>query len=134
MDHLKSAKDFDFWNVKKKSLHFSTNVNIYFQEQEIWWCSLGINIGVEVDGRHDSFERPVLIFRKFNSEMFWGLPVTAKNKVGKFYYNFILHKREQTIIMSQIKALSSRRLIRRLGKLSDKQFLMIKKIFTDLNQ
>lgn len=38
-------KDFDSWNTRKKELN-SIKPHFY-QEREIRWCSLGINIGFE---------------------------------------------------------------------------------------
>ncbi|MDQ3014624.1 MAG: type II toxin-antitoxin system PemK/MazF family toxin [bacterium] len=114
-------KDFKTWNNLKSQIHHS-HKSPQFRELEIWWCSLGTNIGVEEDGKNQSFERPVLIFRKFNNEMFWGLPITSKIKNGKFYFIFKLHNQERSILLSQIRIWSSKRLIRRISKISDKQF------------
>ena len=60
-------KDFDRWNEKKKYTHkreFADHVH----EREVWWSALGVNIGVEIDGKHENFERPVLVVRKFNND------------------------------------------------------------------
>jgi len=40
-------KDFDKWNMKKKKLDKNKR-DLLFKEGEIWWCSLGVNIGEEV--------------------------------------------------------------------------------------
>ena len=64
---------FDVWNSLKKDIDIN-NVDFSFSEKEIWWCSLGKNIGNEQDGKNRNFERPVLIFKKWNSEFFVGLP------------------------------------------------------------
>jgi hypothetical protein len=37
------------------------------------------------DGKHPSFERPVLVVKKFNGDMFWGLPLTSRERSGKIY-------------------------------------------------
>ena len=37
-------KDFDRWNEQKKKLHDGER-EVLFHEREIWWCSLGVNIG-----------------------------------------------------------------------------------------
>ena len=124
-------KDFQKWHLLKSKIE-EEKIAPLFGEQEVWWCSLGANVGVEADGRNESFERPVLIFRKFNRQMFWGLPITTKKRVGKFYFTFILGGAEQTVVLSQVKTLSGKRLLRRLGKLSDNQFGLLKKAFTQL--
>ena len=83
----------------------------------------------EVEAEHKLFERPVLVFRKFNKELFLGLPMTSKKKEGKYYNAIHLHGIERSAILSQIRVLSGKRLIRRLGKLSDKQFSALENAF-----
>jgi hypothetical protein len=41
-------KDFDQWNSLKKQLNENERI-FYAHPREIWWCSLGINIGAEID-------------------------------------------------------------------------------------
>ena len=61
-------KDFDNWNKEKKILESTANETLVFHEREIWWCSIGLNVGDEQDGKNDYFERPVLVIRKFNKK------------------------------------------------------------------
>ncbi len=58
-------KKFIAWTKLKIKIYISERV-IYFREGEIWWASLGANIGYEEDGKNENFERPILIFKKFN--------------------------------------------------------------------
>lgn len=44
-------KDFDQWNSEKKGLEISGPESLQFHEREIWWCSIGINLGDEHDGK-----------------------------------------------------------------------------------
>jgi hypothetical protein len=53
-------KDFDRWNERKKIIHDSGENKLY-HAREIWWCSLGVNIGSEQDGDNENYTRPVLI-------------------------------------------------------------------------
>lgn len=118
-------KDFQKWHLLKSVID-KDNLSPLFRSQEVWWCSLGANVGVEADGKHQLFQRPVLVFRKFNKEMFWGLPLTSKVKVEKlFYFPITFHDQTQIAILSQMRLLSSKRLIRRLVKLSDSQFKVL---------
>ena len=75
-------KDFDIWNKQKKLLNIRNITNLYFSERQIWWCSIGCNIGSEIDGKHINFERPVLILKKVNKAQFIGIPLTSKKKIG----------------------------------------------------
>lgn len=51
--------------------------------------------------------------------------MTSKKKEGRFYYSFLMHDIERSAILSQLRVLSGKRLIRRLGKVSDKQFALV---------
>lgn len=124
-------KDFDRWNSTKKNIE-KKDWHTLYREQEVWWCSIGANVGFEQDGKNELFERPVLIFRKFNKEMFWALPMTSKNKEGKFYHPIMLNGITRSIILSQLRLLSTKRLIRRVSKISDKEFGRIGKAIIDV--
>lgn len=124
-------KDFQKWHTLKSNIE-AENKSLLFREQEIWWCSLGANVGFEEDGKNELFERPVLIFRKFNKELFFAFPMTSKKKEGKFYHSIHLHNIERSAILSQLRVLSIKRLIRRLGKISNKQFIGLENAFISL--
>ncbi|MCX6780980.1 MAG: hypothetical protein NT003_02595 [Candidatus Magasanikbacteria bacterium] len=63
-------KKFDEWNNLKQRLHGRVWRH-YIREGEIWFCSLGVNIGWEQDGKNETFERPVLVVRKLSRHYFW---------------------------------------------------------------
>src|SRR4030095_356373 len=44
-------KDFPGWHRQKEQLH-AQHQTPTFQEREIWWCSVGVNIGHEMDGKN----------------------------------------------------------------------------------
>ena len=92
-------KDFFRWHTLKSKIDASPRA-ILFHPQEIWWCSVGANVGVEANGKNALFERPVLVFRKFGEHMFWGLPLTSKIKKDRpFYFTFSLHQKNQTAVL-----------------------------------
>lgn len=62
-----------------------------FNEREIWWCSIGENIGFEGDGKNDMFERPVLILKKYNAEVFFGAPLTTSTKEHPLRYPYMIN-------------------------------------------
>ena len=56
-----------------------------------------MNIGYEQDGSGNDFIRPVVIIRKFNNEIFWGVPLTKtrkkiKNNQKNFITNFLFRE------------------------------------------
>jgi mRNA interferase MazF len=126
-------RDYLKWHELKSKIEFKQNSPL-FREREVWWCSLGSNLGVETDGKNDLFERPILVLKKFNREMLIGLPMTSKKKEGKYYFPFFLHGKESSVILSQVRSLSSKRLIRRLGKISNKHFSDLEQAFTNVLQ
>ena len=94
-----------------------------FHAREIWWCSLGANIGFEQDGKNEFFERPVLILRKFSKELFFGVPLTGQHKEGnEYYYRLVVDGVPRSVIISQARTLSSRRLLRKIERHGKKSF------------
>jgi UDP-N-acetylbacillosamine transaminase len=73
---------YDNWNEKKKSIAKDVK-KIFFKEGEIWWVTLGLNVGEETYGKGDNFRRPVLIFRKLTGSSCVVLPLTSKEKKWK---------------------------------------------------
>jgi mRNA interferase MazF len=126
------SKDFSKWTSVKSTLNEALETPL-FQDREVWWCSIGANIGVEIDGKNDSYERPVIVFKKFNKNMFLGLPVTSVIKEARpFYFSYTLKEQEFTAVLSQMRTISSKRLIRRSGKMSDSQFSELSKALINL--
>ena len=111
-------KNFQGWHKLKSDLH-KQNRAVYFRKKEIWWCSLGANIGFEQDGKNNNFERPVLILKKFNKDILWILPLTSRNKVGRYYFQVEYNNKTYSIILSQIRLISSKRLLRKIRVFSE---------------
>ena len=128
------SKSFDEWNSVKKVLEKDIENFLQINERELWWCSLGINLGDEEDGKNDNFERPVLIIKKFNNRIIWVLPLSTQPGNLKYYFSINYKNIKSYVILSQLRLVSVKRLKRMLGKLSPKQFGEIKKkIITFLN-
>jgi mRNA interferase MazF len=100
-------KDFEKWNQLKQKID-STNKQIIYKDRDVWWCSIGINIGHEENGKNDFFTRPILILRKFNKQIFLGVPLTTKCKENKFYFRINFKDKEQSAMLSQIRVFESK--------------------------
>ena len=124
-------KEFDLWNKKKKTLEERAHVPL-FNEREIWWCTLGLNLGFEVDGKDDDFERPMCIVRKFNKDTFLGFPLTSTTKESRYYFPLTLHGTKGSLNLSQGRLLSAKRLQRKLGRMSGAEFERLKNELRDL--
>lgn len=117
-------KDFDNWNKIKKDLD---NIKILpdFQIREIWFCSLGCNVGIEENGKHENFERPILILKKFNKNMLLIAPLTSNHKDLPFYH-LLKYETISSVMLTQIKIIDTRRLIRKIRTIPNKEFFVIK--------
>ena len=129
----KMYKDFDNWNNKKKRVH-THHTSALCHERELWWCSIGINVGHEEDGKGAAFARPVIIFKKFNKEMFWGIPVTTRLKSGKYDVSVSVgDNRERQAKISQLRLFDTRRLSSKIGMISASDYFFIGKAVTDVS-
>ncbi|MFA5830210.1 MAG: type II toxin-antitoxin system PemK/MazF family toxin [Candidatus Paceibacterota bacterium] len=118
-------KDFDLWNKEKKRIDITDNLKT-FHEREIWFISIGENIGFEQNGKGEKFLRPVIVLKKFSKNVFLGVPLTKTEKTGKFYADFEFQNKRSTAILSQIRLFDSRRLKYILGKMSVGDYRKIK--------
>lgn len=118
-------KDFDKWNEEKKSRD-KIDIGFFFHPGEIWWSAIGINIGAEENGKNLNFERPIIVIKKFNKHMFWGVPMTSLEKSGRVYKKITYDGNEVWALLSQFKTFSSKRLIRKITKISDDQLLELR--------
>lgn len=115
-------KNFTRWFKEKVALENKENYDAVFREREIWWASVGINIGDEEDGKNEYSERPVVIFKKFSKRSAWILPMTTKSNEGIYYHKLTHDGFESFVILSQLRLVSSKRLRRKIRKISPKQF------------
>lgn len=118
-------KDFDSWNSVKKDIEVSDR-KLFFHEREVWWCSFGINIGIEADGKREHYKRPALIIRKFNNQMVWAIPLTSKNKQDKFHCQVELNNKIVFCKLTQIRVISEKRLGAKMGMISKIDFELVK--------
>jgi mRNA interferase MazF len=87
---------------------------------------VGVNIGHEMDGKNQFYNRPVLIVRKFNPHIFFGVPLTTKIKQNPYYLPIRFKDREQCVMLSQLRLWDGKRLTHKMGQLPDDQFEAVK--------
>ncbi|MDB5237676.1 MAG: hypothetical protein JWL88_778 [Parcubacteria group bacterium] len=91
----------------------------YFTEGEVWSCYLGKNIGFEQNGSGDQYLRPVVVMKKYNKHLFFGIPLTTKYKDLSFYFPIgTVQEKEAYAILIQCNSLSTIRLKRRISILN----------------
>lgn len=128
-DYISTFKN--WFKIKIHLWKLNTN-HIYFKQGDIWWCSIGMNLGEEIFGKGEKFTRPILIFKKFTSNSFLGLPLTTQEKSGTWYTKITLNKNNRWVILNQARILDKKRLTKKISALDDKDFGKVKKDFIKL--
>jgi mRNA interferase MazF len=114
--------DFDTWNVLKKKIDKRKKI-VYANTREVWWCSFGLNIGTELYGKNELFERPVLVLKVYNKETLKVVPLTGTNK--KYSCPIELGNSISYASLTQVKTISTKRLSRKIGRIDSPQFNFI---------
>ena len=128
----KSDNIYNQWNEEKKSIS-KIDTLMKFQQFQIVFMKMGVNIGFEQDGKGDEYLRPVLVYKKFNNRVFLGIPLTSKIKYDKFHFEFEYKKGKKSFaILSQIKLFDIKRAKYYDGKISKKQFETLQEKLLDL--
>ncbi len=126
IDKIDKQDEFDEWNILKKRVAISEVVR-FFKEGDIFYIRCGKNIGFEQNGKGEYFERPVLIVKKFNKDVFLSIPLTTSSKNNKYYLSIgNVDNKEASVILSQIKLCDQKRLVNKLGVVSDEVLEIVK--------
>ncbi len=118
-------KNFDIWNLEKKKID-EHSMDIYFKQGDIWWCSIGLNIGSELCGKGKEYRRPILIYKKLSEHTFIGIPLSTQRKIGSWFYSFKIGNKIQYLTLNQIRMFDQKRLQRKIDRISTKDFILIK--------
>lgn len=131
-------KDFKKWMRLKLGIH-NDKIRPFFHEREIWFSSLGENVGFEQDGNGKNFMRPVVILKKFNNEVIWALPLTRTDKTGKYYFRISpvdgvdkADGRASVVILSQVRLVDAKRLQYKIGDVKEGEFVKLKEALVAL--
>ena len=116
-------KRFLEWIGIKEKIH-KKRLPPTFEEREIWWASLGENVGHEENGKGDDFVRPFIVIKKFNKELLFGVPCSSIMKNNKYYFEIILRAGnfKTAAMLSQVRTISSKRLWKVIDKIGEKPF------------
>lgn len=122
-----NKEQFNNWNIKKQELHFTdTKQKVYFKEGQVWWCSLGQNIGSEALGKGEHFRCPVLILKKLSKSTCIALPLSTQEKTGSWFTEITLQGEKRWVLLYQIKMIDKKRFQYKLGELDDTDFIQVK--------
>jgi len=127
-------KDFDSWNDKKKNIDIKTSLN-YCRDRQVWWCCLGLNIGIEENGKGSSYERPVLILKNLSAQSALIVPfTTSKNTHPMRISTGTILKKETSVILSQLRVIDTRRISEKITTLDSEMFQKIKRAIREMLQ
>jgi hypothetical protein len=84
---MPGANSFLEWIGLKQKLHRRLKAPPSFAG-DIWWASIGENVGSEINGKSRLFSRPVIIFKKLAHGFYFVIPTTSKSKVGSWFVPF----------------------------------------------
>lgn len=124
-------KDFDGWIRIKESVHYYGRMPD-IKEGEVWWCAIGENVGVEINGKSGAFSRPVVVMKKLSRFGFLGIPLTSQSHTGSWYVKFEFKNKQQFASLAQIRVLSVSRLYKKIGTMPNSDLGLIKEGFRNL--
>lgn len=125
-------KNFLEWVHLKEKLDLGVQKVPHVNEAEVWWASLGENIGYEINGKSKLFTRPVLVFKKLSKSFYLVIPLTTQKHVGTWYVNYKQQGKMVTACLQQVRTVDYRRLYSKLGVLDDSDFERVRIGFRDL--
>ena len=124
--------EFDQWNQLKQQLASRDAKAPYVTEGDIWWFSLGKNVGSEINGKSDQFSRPAVIFKKLAHHLYFVLPTTTQQRTGTWYVP-IRHKgKNMTVCLQQARIVDAKRISSKIGTLDDADMERIRNGFRNL--
>lgn len=117
---------YDNWNNLKKRLS-TNNKRIHIRNSEIYFTSIGHNIGYEAYGKDELFLRPVLVYKKLTHSTFIGIPLTSKPKSGSYYFKFSYKKDKYSYAsLNQLKVFDTKRIVYKSGNIKKDDFDKLK--------
>ena len=120
------------WIGVKQKLAGRDHVPPLLREGDLWWCSVGENVGIEVNGKSGDFTRPVIIVKKFGRLGFLGVPTSTKQRTGTWYVSFSHQRIEEIALLSQVRVFSYKRLHSKMGELDSADLRNVKEALARL--
>jgi mRNA interferase MazF len=127
-----AMKRFLAWIGLKQRLHEAKHDPPLVSEGDIWWASVGENVGSEINGKSDLFSRPVVIYKKLSHGFYFVVPTTTQSREGTWFVSFRQKDKMMVACLHQARAIDHRRLSSKLGTIDDEDFQRVKAGFRNL--
>ncbi|MDR1015733.1 MAG: type II toxin-antitoxin system PemK/MazF family toxin [Coriobacteriales bacterium] len=124
-------KDYSRWMPVKAGVN-NAGRHASFKERDVFWTSIGENVGFEEDGKGPMFRRPVLVVKKFNDWLFWGVPLSTTRNRGRHYHEVTVKGRPSVALLSQAGVWDSARLANKTGMVGQEEFDALKRKLAEL--
>lgn len=128
---MRQSKRFHEWIDIKQNLHYNARTP-HIKEGEVWWCSCGENVGIEINGKSGRFTRPILILTKLSRYGFMGIPLTSQPKSGSWYKEVLFLGKKQYVAICQARVMSVSRLHTKMGQLPESELISARQAFHKL--
>ncbi len=119
-------KNFKNWHNLKTEIDHNKPRPPFFYEREIWFCTLGLNIGHEQDGTGKDSLRPIIIMKKLSNDMCLAIPLTTKDKNHIYSFKFNFKNIRNVALIDQMRVIDTKRLAYKHGTLNQADFSSIK--------
>lgn len=116
------AKRFLEWIGVKERLHNVAAKPPLVRERDLWWASIGENVGSEMNGKSGLFSRPVLVLKKLSQGFFLVAPTTSRKHEGSWYALIRQAGKETYVCLHQARSIDYRRLSSRIGRIDESDF------------
>jgi DNA helicase II / ATP-dependent DNA helicase PcrA len=119
-------KDYKNWSkVKRRVNNGKLPENFEIKSGDIFWCFFGENVGIEIDGKGEDYVRPALVIKFFNPKHIWVVPLTTNQGNIKFNIRLDSFSEFSYAITSQLKTISTLRLLRFIKNINRSDFLKV---------
>lgn len=125
-------KRFIEWIGLKEKLHNNNSTPPLVKERDLWWISMGENIGSEINGKSKLFSRPGIILKKLSHGFYLIVPTTTQKREGTWYVNIHHNEIDMYACLHQIRTIDYRRLSTKFGQISHGELTKIKESFNKL--
>ena len=125
-------KRFLEWLTLKEKLHDSTAKPPLVKERDLWWISLGENVGSEMNGKSRLFSRPGIVIKKLSRTFYLIAPTTSQKKEGTWYVQILQEGKAMFVCLHQVRVIDYRRLSSRMGQIDGNDFKIVKEAFWKL--
>lgn len=112
-------KRFLEWIGIKQKIQEKAAIPPFFKEGDVWWCGLGENIGIEINGKSEAFSRPVVVYKKLSREGFMAIPMSTRQKEGSWYVSVSFQGKDVTLNIGQVRVTSVYRMYSKIGELDN---------------